>query len=205
MFVRQITVKYQFEVRQTLKIEIWDCDDPNTKSLLQQEFVGGCEIPVSELLRLKTKTLPLTNPARKAPGTIKIDAEVVKYRYSSNLVKMSLLAEAVTRKARWFFKIYRQNIPEDAPPGIAPGFVPIYQSEAKGADPTGKIEWKMVKVGAGSLMRDNPALPLMIEVLEFVASGAHKVVHKEQITFNRIVDSSFSFNPGFGTISFFDP
>jgi len=204
VFVKQITMKYLFETRQMIKIEVWDVDDPNAKTFDAQELVGTVEIVAAELVRNKTMTLPLKHPNRPKNGDITILADHIKSHYSSNLVKMQLTMDQVKIHESLFFKIYRDHF-EPVAPGMAPPpsgatKIPVYQSESLRKDKRNMIEWKPVKIGAAALMRDNMDLPLTIELLEYKSNGDHKIIDSQSATFNRLVDNSFAISTKIGRI-----
>ncbi len=209
VFVRQITIKYQFEVRQQLKVEVWDCDDPTTRNLNAQELVGTCELLVADLVRSKTKTLNLANPKIKKNGTVTLTAEQIKSKFSSNVVKFNVVGESFSRSKLMFFKLYRGNSTgapvapmPGAPPALSagPSFVPVYQSEAKKGEGAGNVLWNPVKIGAAALMRDQPTWPLRLEILECVASGDHRIVENRALTYNDLVDSNFVTSGSYGKV-----
>ncbi len=193
VFVRQITIKYQFEVRQFLKVEVWDCDDPTTKNLNNQELVGICELSVAELVRTKSKTLPLTNPRVKKNGTVTLTADQIKDRLSSNIVKLQVGGSGFSRSRLMFFKLHRGS-------SAGSPMVPVYQSEAAKGNAAGNISWKPVRIGAAALMRDQPTWPLKLELLECVYNGDHKVVEQRNLTFNDLIDNNFVTSGGFGRL-----
>ena len=129
------------------------------------------------------------NSKRKGNGTITLVAEQIKARYSSNVIKMQVIGEKMSSIVRKFFKIYREKKPEDPTPG---GPVPIYQSETVGHNEKSQFLWKMIRVGAAALMRDDPNWPLAIEFFEYHSSGTHKVVERLSFSFSQLIDNNFT-------------
>jgi hypothetical protein len=82
-WVKQFDVQYNFEVRETYKVEVFDVDDFNNLNNMEgHDFVGGLEFTLHEVVTARDQTLerPLINEARAQgkSGIIRITGEEKK-------------------------------------------------------------------------------------------------------------------------------
>ncbi len=192
VFVKTVTVKYNFEQKQRIKVEVYDIDyEANLLDLSKQEFIGSCELLLSDAIRAKDQTWKelLRNPKRSKNGTVTLKLEQLSKKISGDLVKLVFEAE-VHRPRLNFFRLLRAK-------DNSVEYVPVYQSEsAFFSGHTAK--WKPVKVGAAGLMRDNPTYPLAIELYEYRSSGDHVLLGNFKFTFEKLGGSP-KWTGSFGT------
>lgn len=117
-FTKGITVDYHFEEVQKVKFGVYDIDN-NTKDLRDDDFLGGAECTLGQLVSAKKSTKPLLlrsgKPAKK--GTIIIDTEEVAE--NNDVLVLSFRASSLDKKdvmgkSDPFLEFYKQgSTPED--------------------------------------------------------------------------------------------
>lgn len=182
-----------------MKIEVYDMDDKdNLNDLSKQDYIGCCLFTLHQVLRGVGQILNVTlvDKANAFTGNATIQAEQLKERLSSDIVKVTIEGNAITSSSRLFYRLSRFKGPEPN------AFLPVYQSECcKGSK--GVIKWKSLTIGAASLFRDDKSKPIQIELLEYIGSGDHKVLETHQFRFADLADN-YKWKFSLGTILFKD-
>ncbi|XP_063689904.1 copine-1-like [Bolinopsis microptera] len=73
VFAQPIQISYKFEERQDIRIRVFDLDDPG-QSIGMADFLGELEIPVGQIVAVRSLTKPLDHPRFQECGTITITA-----------------------------------------------------------------------------------------------------------------------------------
>jgi len=165
-----------------LRVDIFDIDDETKiNDLSKQELIGTAEFLLSDVMNAREQTvkMPLQNPKRLKNGFVILKAEKVA-KMSGDIVKI-LFEGQMKSKGKYFFRLLRAK-------DNSVEYLPVYQSES--CTYNGNIaRWRIVKIGAAGLMRDNPAYPLMFELYEYRSSGNHTVLFTSKFTYAQLVES----------------
>uniref|UniRef100_A0A7N6BLF5 Copine-3 n=1 Tax=Anabas testudineus TaxID=64144 RepID=A0A7N6BLF5_ANATE len=95
-FSERLRVDYQFETVQNLKLAVYDIDN-STSNLNDDDYLGGVELTLGQIVASKTLTRPLqlkkNKPAGK--GTITVTAEEIK---DNRAIELELAAKNLDKK-----------------------------------------------------------------------------------------------------------
>ncbi len=193
VFVQPIVVKYRFEERQRMRIDLYDIDDmKNLANFASQDFIGSAEFVLSEAIHAPNHIwkAELHHPTRKKNGTVILRLEELSKKMSGDLVKF-VVEGNLSKQRRNFFRLVRM-----APTGP----VPVYQSESA-VFVKNVARWRPVRVGAAGLMRDDPAHPLAMELYEYRANGSHILLGTDKFSFSELVKQPRVWKADFGIMA----
>ncbi len=193
VFVQSIVVKYRFEERQRMHIDLYDIDDmKNLTNFASQDFIGSAEFVLSEAIHAPNHIwkAELQRPTRKKNGTVTLRLEELSKKMSGDLVKL-VVEGNLSKQRRNFFRLVRM-----APTGP----VPVYQSESA-VFVQNVARWRPVSVGAAGLMRDDPAHPLAMELYEYRANGSHVLLGTDKFSFSELVKQPRVWKADFGIMA----
>eukprot|EP00826_Nyctotherus_ovalis_P031930 TRINITY_DN2571_c0_g2_i8.p1 TRINITY_DN2571_c0_g2~~TRINITY_DN2571_c0_g2_i8.p1 ORF type:complete len:496 (-),score=78.55 TRINITY_DN2571_c0_g2_i8:164-1651(-) len=176
-----------------MRFEVYDVDDRNNlNNLKKQELIGTAEFMLHEVIRAKDQILrlPLSDKGKSA-GTLKLHAEEVKEKLSSDIAHLTIECNGSTVSYPMLYRLFRSD---------GGSFFPVYQSEASRST-NGNILWHQVKIPAASLFRDDQSRQLRIELYEYSSKGSHKPVDAKDFQFSAVLDG-FKLGTRFGTVVF---
>lgn len=168
-WVKSFDVQYNFEVRETYKIDVYDIDDfKNLNNFSGHDHVGGIEFTLHEVVTSRDQTLerPLISNKRAAgkSGLIRITGEEKKAGNTQELI-MKPRATLGQTSGMCFFLVRKQI--------SATNWRPVYKSEIKNFL-NGAFEWNMVNLLTTDIVDEgNIDAEFKIEFFESQKSGKH--------------------------------
>ena len=130
------------------------------------------------------------NPKRSKNGGITLKLEELSKKVSGNIVKL-VIEGTLNKKEQNFFRLLR------AKEGMV-DHLPIYQSET--AHFANNIaRWRVVKIGAAGLMKDDPNYPLSMELYAYRSNGNHVLLGSYKFTFAQLLENA-KWNGSFGNV-----
>ena len=167
-WVKQFDVQYNFEVRETFKVDVYDIDDPNAlMDFSKHDYVGSLEFSLHEVVPARDQTLerPLVNNARgeNKNGMIRITAEEKKVGASEEII---MRPKAKLGCSGYCFFLVCKQIG-------ANNWKPVYKSEIKPLQ-NGFYDWNMVNLLTSDIAQDgNIDFEFKIEFYQSAKSGKH--------------------------------
>ena len=168
-WVKSFDVQYNFEVRETYKIDVFDIDDfNNLTNFSGHDHVGSIEFTLHEVVTSRDQTLerPLECKERAAgkSGIIRVTGEEKKKGNEQELI-MRPRATLGQTSGMCFFLVMKQM-------GAA-NWKPVYKSEIKSYQ-NGAFEWNMVNLLTTDIVDEgNIDTEFKIEFFQSQKSGKH--------------------------------
>ena len=168
-WVKSFDVQYNFEVRETYKIDVFDIDDfNNLTNFSGHDHVGSIEFTLHEVVTSRDQTLerPLESKERAAgkSGIIRVTGEEKKKGNDQELI-MRPRATLGQTSGMCFFLVMKQM-------GAA-NWKPVYKSEIKSYQ-NGAFEWNMVNLLTTDIVDEgNIDTEFKIEFFQSQKSGKH--------------------------------
>lgn len=168
MFSKTLQIEYHFETVQKLRFGIYDIDN-KTPDLGDDDFLGGAECSLGQIVSSQTLTLPLMlKPGKPAGrGTITVSAQELK---DSRVVTMEVEARNLDKKdflgkSDPFLEFFRQG---DGKWHLA------YRSEVvkNNLNPT----WKRFSVPLQHFCCGDPGTPIQVRCSDYDSDGSHDLI-----------------------------
>ena len=174
VFVTSICMKYLFEEKQFVKIEVYDQDNNDYKNLSKQEYLGYTEFYIHELIRSKELNLNLAGKHKK--GNISLYADMSNNDKESVVLDTEIVACNVSQL---------MIIISKSKEGSAE-WVPVYKTEViKG----NHLPVRFDKITLPSSVQEKPYL---FAVFEFKSNGSHVKLGEAQFTYIQLLESKAS-------------
>uniref|UniRef100_A0A9L0TH84 Copine-1 n=1 Tax=Equus caballus TaxID=9796 RepID=A0A9L0TH84_HORSE len=167
-FSKTLQLKYHFETVQKLRFGIYDIDN-KTPELGDDDFLGGAECSLGQIVSSQILTLPLMlKPGKPAgQGTITVSAQELK---DSRVVTMEVEARNLDKKdflgkSDPFLEFFRQG---DGKWHLA------YRSEVikNNLNPT----WKRFSVPLQRFCGGDPSTPIQVRCSDYDSDGSHDLI-----------------------------
>nr|XP_048287544.1 copine-1 isoform X2 [Myodes glareolus]XP_048287545.1 copine-1 isoform X2 [Myodes glareolus]XP_048287546.1 copine-1 isoform X2 [Myodes glareolus]XP_048287547.1 copine-1 isoform X2 [Myodes glareolus]XP_048287548.1 copine-1 isoform X2 [Myodes glareolus]XP_048287549.1 copine-1 isoform X2 [Myodes glareolus] len=167
-FSKTLQIEYHFETVQKLRFGIYDIDN-KTPELGDDDFLGGAECSLGQIVSSRTLTLPLMlKPGKPAGrGTITVSAQEVK---DSRVVTMEVEARNLDKKdflgkSDPFLEFFRQG---DGKWHLT------YRSEVikNNLNPT----WKRFSVPLQHFCGGDPDTPIQVRCSDYDSDGSHDLI-----------------------------
>ncbi|XP_027723133.1 copine-1 isoform X3 [Vombatus ursinus] len=184
-FSRPLPVDYHFETVQKLRFGVYDIDN-KTPELGDDDFLGGAECTLGQIVSSQTVTLPLMlKPGKPAgQGTITISAQEVK---DTRVVTMEVEARNLDKKdflgkSDPFLEFYRQS---DGKWHL------VYRSEVikNNLNPT----WSRFSVPLQHFCEGDPSLPIQVRCSDYDSDGSHDLIGSFQTNLTQLQGSPVEF------------
>ncbi|XP_077026208.1 copine-1 isoform X2 [Tamandua tetradactyla] len=167
-FSKTLKLEYHFETVQKLRFGIYDIDN-KTPELGDDDFLGGAECSLGQIVSSQILTLPLMLKAGKPAGrgTITVSAQELK---DSRVVTMEVEARNLDKKdflgkSDPFLEFFRQG---DGKWHLT------YRSEVirNNLNPT----WKRFSVPLQHFCKGDPSTPIQVRCLDYDSDGSHDLI-----------------------------
>ncbi|XP_037666816.1 RNA-binding protein 12 isoform X2 [Choloepus didactylus] len=167
-FSKTLQLEYHFEIVQKLRFGIYDIDN-KTPELGDDDFLGGAECSLGQIVSSQILTLPLMLKAGKpaGQGTITVSAQELK---DSRVVTMEVEARNLDKKdflgkSDPFLEFFRQG---DGKWHLT------YRSEVikNNLNPT----WKRFSVPLQHFCGGDPSTPIQVQCLDYDSDGSHDLI-----------------------------
>ncbi|XP_072487468.1 copine-1 [Notamacropus eugenii] len=185
-FSRPLPIDYHFETVQKLRFGVYDIDN-KTPELGDDDFLGGAECTLGQIVSSQTVTLPLMlKPGKPAgQGTITISAQEVK---DTRVVTMEVEARNLDKKdflgkSDPFLEFYRQG---DGKWHL------VYRSEVikNNLNPT----WSRFSVPLQRFCEGNPSLPIQVRCSDYDSDGSHDLIGSFQTNLTQLQGTPVEFD-----------
>ncbi|XP_056461549.1 copine-1 isoform X1 [Gadus macrocephalus] len=168
-FSQRLKVDYHFETVQKLKLAVYDIDNKSV-DLKDDDFLGGVELTLGQIVASKTVTRPLqlktTKPAGK--GTITVTAEEIK---DKRAIVLELDAKNLDKKDLFgksdpFLEFYKQ--------GAGGEWQLVYRTEVvkNNLNPS----WKKFTLSLQTFCSGDLDAPLKVNCLDSDSDGSHDLI-----------------------------
>lgn len=167
-FSKTLQIEYHFETVQKLRFGIYDIDN-KTPELGDDDFLGGAECSLGQIVSSRTLTLPLMLKAGKpaGQGTITVSAQELK---DSRVVTLEVEARNLDKKdflgkSDPFLEFFRQT---DGKWHLT------YRTEVikNNLNPT----WKRFSVPLQHFCSGDPSIPIQVRCSDYDSDGSHDLI-----------------------------
>ncbi|XP_028904940.1 copine-1 isoform X1 [Ornithorhynchus anatinus] len=181
-FSRPLRVDYRFETVQRLRFDIYDIDN-RSPELSDDDFLGGAECSLGQIVSGRTLTLPLMlKPGKPAgKGTVTISAEEIK---DAQVVALEMEARNLDKKdflgkSDPFLELYRQWDEQQ--------WRLVYRSEVIKNDLN--PSWRKFSTPLQSLCGGDANAPIQVRCLDYDGDGSHDLIGAFQTTLAQLQGS----------------
>uniref|UniRef100_A0A8C5B5W6 Copine-3 n=1 Tax=Gadus morhua TaxID=8049 RepID=A0A8C5B5W6_GADMO len=170
-FSQRLKVDYHFETVQKLKLAVYDIDNKSV-DLKDDDFLGGVELTLGQIVASKTVTRPLqlktTKPAGKGTITVSVTAEEIK---DKRAIVLELEAKNLDKKDLFgksdpFLEFYKQ--------GAGGEWQLVYRTEVvkNNLNPS----WKKFTLSLQTFCSGDLDAPLKVNCLDSDSDGSHDLI-----------------------------
>ncbi|KAL5262400.1 hypothetical protein ACHWQZ_G007949 [Mnemiopsis leidyi] len=168
VFMQPIQIVYKFEERQDIRIRVFDLDDPG-QSIGMADFLGELELPVGQIVAVRSLTKALDHPRFQDCGTITVTATEVGGHHEIACLKfegMGLDKKDFFGKSDPFYELGKQN-----PDGT---FTTVYRSET--IEATLSPRWRQHEINVKRLCGGQAEQPILFSCYDHDDDGSHDFI-----------------------------